>query len=667
MKSNPALPGSHAMVLYSEMTDDMESQSTSYYVRIKIFDEAGLKYANVDASYPHGAHTVEDVSARTIHPDGSIVLFSGQPADRLERNISGSSMVKAFTCPDATPGSIVEYRYKVRFHSQPVTRRMGLWAGSWSFAPLWFSPVWRFDWPVQGELFVRDARYMLRPWVLYAGNVAGTFGIRPTGSSHYRTENLPPDTTLTTEKSGTLECESRNVAPAPKEAYPPPEYEQEAHIEMSVLQGKNETKHEYWARYAGSVQSAQHWELESLKLARRIAAELVEKGDTPQAALSKLYARAQQIRNWTYEYPPGEREGDNEPIPANRTAEDVLKRGEGSASEINLVFLALARAAGFDAELLRLAPRNREAFDIERLDSGQLTTTAVWVRVGDGEVVVDPGTPFCPIGMLPWPKAGAGGFRVDKSGIAGYTTPSPVMKASGIERKANLALSPDGWLRGTVQVEFYGQEALELRLEGVGMNVQERAKTLTERFRQWLPSGSKVESVTATGWDTERGPLHAQFGVLVPPRPGAGGSVTAALTATVAGQPNSFENPERVHAVCFPYPYQELDEITITLPEGMEAGPLPPLREARMELPGEIISAPENGESTGLRRRQPGEVPVAAYQNLQENGKRSITVVRRLLVNLTDVPVAQYAKLREFFQQVHAGDSETVAVSAGTK
>ncbi len=667
MQSNPALPGSHAMVLYSEMTEDMTKRATSYYVRIKIFDQAGLKYAQVETTYPRGPYSVEDLSARTIHPDGSIAMFSGEPAVRLRRSISGSNMVEAFTCPEATPGSIIEYKYKVQLRAEPLPSRMIVWSGNASFPPLLFLTSWRFHWPVRGELFVRDARYVLRPWVPHTGRFGRSLEIRPPGDNDYRSDNLPPDTTLTTTKSGTLECEARNVAPAPEEVYPPPESESEAHFEFSLSERKKETQLEFWASYAGSVQSTEEWELESLKLARRIAEQTAAKGDTPEAALGKLYARAQQIRNRTYEYPPEEREGKNEPAPANESAEDVLKRGQGSARDINLAFLALARAAGFEAEMIWLAPRDRERFDAQRLDAGQLTSTAVWVRLGDREVVVDPGTPFCPIGMLPWPKAGARGFLVKKHIFSGYTTPGPAMSASGIERKADLTLAPDGWLRGTVQAEFYGQEALELRIEGVGMKEEERAKTVTERFRQWLPSGSRIESVSATGWDTEQGPLRAQLRVSVLPQPGAGGSLTAALTATVAGQVNPFENPERVYAVCFPYPYQELDEITIALPEGMETGPLPPPRDARMELPGEIISAPENGESTGLRRRQPGEVTVAAYQNSRKEGVRSITVARRLLVNMTDVSVAQYVKLREFFQQVHAGDAESVVVSARAK
>jgi Domain of Unknown Function with PDB structure (DUF3857) len=665
MKSNPALPGSHAMALYSETKWDLENAATFEYVRIKIFDVAGLKYAEAEAEYPSSLYSVEDLRARTIHPDGSIAEFAGAPVVRRKRNISGSHLVAAFTCPAATPGSIVEYQYAVRFHRERVRWEMREFPMAGDLAQM-ITESRFFDWPVRGELSVRHARFMLHPPAINLPGFAAIGGVRP-GYPHYRAEDLPPNATLTTDKLATLVCDERDVPPAPEEAFPSPEGERTVHIEMYFAEHKHETRREFWGRYAADQQSTEEQALRAMKLARRIAEQTAGKGGTPETALGKLYARAQQIRNRTYGFELEEHGAKSEPLLMNQTAEEALKRGEGTSDDINLAFLALARAAGFDAEMIWLAPRNRRRFDLDRFDWSQLSQSAVVVRLPDGEVVVDPGTPFCPIGLLPWPKAEAGGFRVTKGNINSIVTPGLELRASGVERKGELALSRDGWLRGTVQAEFYGQEALELRIEEAEMNEEERAKTLTERFRQWLPSGSNIESVTATGWDTEQGPLHAQFAVSVPPQTGARGEATAALTATVAGQANPFESPERSQAVCFPYPFQELDEITIALPKGMEAGPLTPLREARMELPGEIISAPENGESTGLRRRRPGEVPVAAYQNLRKEGKGSITVVRRLLVNLTDVPVAHYAKLRNFFQQVHAGDSETVAVSAGTK
>ena len=662
LKSNPALPGSHAMILYSETRKDLPKQNTFYYTRIKIFDEAGRKYAEVEAEYANELYSVEELRARTIHPDGSIVEFSGEPVQRRKRTISGGWLVAAFTCPEATPGSIVEYRYRIRFHPERMATRA-------QQLPLTTDIVQavtesRFlDWPVQGELFVRQARYTLYPGKRDIPGFATVGGLRPI-YPRYRTENLPPNTSVVTENLGTLVCEAKDVPPLPEEAFPPPQNEFNAHIELYFTEHRKETRHEFWGHYAGLEGAREEEELKSLKLAQRIWEQIAEKGDTPEAALRKLYARAQQIRNRSYLAEEEEPHGKQELVPANQTAEDVLKNGTGRAWEINMAFLSLARAAGFDAEMVWLAPRTQQRFNLDLFDSGQLSESAVWVRLRDREMVLDPGTPFCPFGMLPWPKTDAGGLRIMKSGVSAVTTAELTARDSRTERKAELQLMPDGSLRGSMRAEFYGQEALELRIAALGMSEDERAKTLAERLAKWLPVASKIEAVTAAGWDSAQDPLRAQFRVSIPARTDGRESVEATLTATAAGQRNPFANAERIHAVHLPFPYEERDDITIALPPGTRVEQLPPVRQARLRLPGQIVSPPENGESTGLRRRQPGEVDVAFYQNLREEGEHSIIVTRTLLVGITDLPVAHYGRLREFFQQVQADDGEGVVVRA---
>jgi transglutaminase-like putative cysteine protease len=660
LKSNPALPGSHAMVLYSETKWDLPKQNTFYYTRIKIFDDAGRKYADVEARYGSELFSVEDLSARTIHPDGSIVEFSGAPILRQKRALSGSSLVAAFTCPAATPGSIVEYRYRLRFQAE----RMAAPPGIFSLGGEFVQAITRsqfFDWPVQGDLFIRQARY-----TLYVGETIipgfATFGEDRPAYPRYRTANLPPNACVVHEKLGTLVCEVRDVPPLPEEAFPPPRHELNAQIEMFFTEHRAESQNEFWGRYASHQRAREEEQLSSLKLARRITEEIAEQGDTPEATLRKLYARAQQIRNRAYGPEPEGPQGKQERVLANPTAEDVLRSGEGWSWEINLAFLALARAAGFDAEMVWVAPRNRQRFNPYLFDSGQLSESAVWVWLGDTDMVLDPGTPFCSFGMLPWPKTGAGGFRITKSGPSAVTTRRLTPRDSRIERKAELQLSPDGSLGGLVQAEFYGQQAMELRIEALGMSEDERAKILTELFATRLPAMSKIEAVSAKGWNTAQDPLRAQFRVSIPARPGDGDSVEATLTATVAGQRNPFERPERVQGVSFPFPYLETDEITITMPRGTRVEQIPPNRLARLRLPVQIVSEPEYGKSTGLRRRQRGKVDVALYQNLRKQDEHSIAVARTLLVGLTDLPVEHYAKLRQFFQQVWADDAEGVVV-----
>ena len=82
-----------------------------------------LNYANVElkyASFRSGAgYTVTNIEGRTIHPDGKIIPFTGKPYEKLIERTQGyqgyKAMSKVFTMPDVEVGSILEYRYTLRY------------------------------------------------------------------------------------------------------------------------------------------------------------------------------------------------------------------------------------------------------------------------------------------------------------------------------------------------------------------------------------------------------------------------------------------------------------------------------------------------------------------------------------------------------------------------
>jgi hypothetical protein len=657
LKANPTDPGAHAMVLYSETTNDLEKNVTSHYVRIKIFDQAGERYAEVEAEYGSGLFSLEGLRARTIHPDGSIVEFSGKPASKRKRTISGTTLIAAFTLPAVTPGSIIEYIYEVRLHRVHATLHSGLHPTASDITQMVTESRY-FYWPVQGELFVRQARYSLHPRETLAPS---TTGMRP-AVPHYRATNLPPNTTLVTDKSGALTCEARDVPARPEEPFPPPLKKLSGRIEIYFNDHKPETREQFWGRYAGFLRDQESQDLESLREVRRVAEGAFLPSDPPETKLRKLYARAQQIRNLTFDPASVEKAGAEAAIPLHQAAEEVLKLNAGYSFDINMAFLALARAAGFSAEMMRLAPRNQQPFDADFFDVAQLAASAVWVHLNDKSLGLDPGTPRCPFGMLPWPKTLAGGFRLATERIVPVTTAGTLPRDSRIERKAVLQLSPGGALVGSLQADFYGQQALEMRIQALGRSEEEIMKMFVARFLEWLPGGSQIERLTAAGWDTDRDPLRVQCLVSIPVQAAADGTLAAPLTASVAGQPNPLPSPARVDAVSLPFLYQEADEIILELPPGAAVEQLPPAREASVRHPGEQISAPENGESTGLRRRQPAEVELWTYKNSRQLKGSSIAVLRTVVFGESTVSPEEYPKLWEFFQRVRTADTESVVV-----
>jgi len=152
MTSLPGYPGVSAVVLnYEEVAKD-DLHVVQRYKRIKILTEEGKQYANVELSFVRTGDsgffsgsegndkTVGEIVGRTVHPDGTIIPFTGKPYLKVLEKVQGVKVqAQVFTLPDVEVGSIIEYRYATRYNDRTAE-----------------SP----DWYIQGDLFVKSAHYV---------------------------------------------------------------------------------------------------------------------------------------------------------------------------------------------------------------------------------------------------------------------------------------------------------------------------------------------------------------------------------------------------------------------------------------------------------------------------------------------------------------------------
>src|SRR6266852_5383652 len=114
-------PGAPAVILLREETDDDMNNAHSVYERIKILTDAGREYANVELPYSRRGFTIAAISGRTVHPDGSTVEFKDKPFDQTVVKGNGLKYnVKSFTLPDVQVGSIIDFRYSLRYSDHRV-------------------------------------------------------------------------------------------------------------------------------------------------------------------------------------------------------------------------------------------------------------------------------------------------------------------------------------------------------------------------------------------------------------------------------------------------------------------------------------------------------------------------------------------------------------------
>ena len=161
MTSDPKAPGAAAVYLDYEEIDHDDKQSRNYYARIKVLTEKGKDAATVEIPYWGGELSVGSISARTIHPDGTVIPLTVKPEDLLVKKYNEVQVGretyaeqvreqrKVFTLPSVEVGSILEYSYLLHINDPYGYYR---------------SP----DWEVQKKYFVHKAHYEFAPTGFFA-------------------------------------------------------------------------------------------------------------------------------------------------------------------------------------------------------------------------------------------------------------------------------------------------------------------------------------------------------------------------------------------------------------------------------------------------------------------------------------------------------------------
>jgi hypothetical protein len=611
LTSEPKAPGAPAIILFRQVDRDDRGQTAheDVYFRIKILTEEGRKYADVEIPFWKSQGDVVNIHARTIKSDGSIVSFAGKPFDKEIVKARGVKyMAKTFTLPDVQVGGIIEYYYTTDFSEKFV-----------------------FDshWILSNELFTKNAKFSLKPYTSdYAQwNVRWTW------------KNLPPGTAQPAEAPNhVINLEVRDVPAFHTEDYMPPENELKARVDFIYSEDFLEKDPDkYWKKLGKKRNDLLESFVGKRKAMEQAVAEIVSPGDSPEVKLQKIYARVQQLRNTSYEVEKSEQEQKREKEKDPGNVEMVWKKQYANGGELTWLFLALARAAGFEAYGMWVSDRENYFFTPQTMEGRRLDANVVVVKVSGKDVFFDPGAAFTPFGMLPWVETGVNGLRLDKDGGSWLQTMLPASTESGVQRKADLKLSDTGDLEGKLTVTFTGLEASHRRVEERLTDDAERKKFLEDEVKQSIPAACEVELTNKPDWKSSTPPLVAEFTLKVPGWVSGAGR-RALLPVGLFGAPEKhlFDHSDRVQPIYFEYPFQRLDDINIDLPLGWQISTLP---------------APQ---------KQDGHIVI--YTMTAENNKGTLHLSRALNVDILLLEQKYYPALRNFFQVVRTSDEQQVVL-----
>jgi hypothetical protein len=597
IKDVPGDPGAPAIQLYYGLTRDDPAQFEYIYRRIKVLTEKGKghEYADVEIELGSNLH-LADLKARTIHPDGKMIDFDGRIFDKTIVKTRGFKIsAKAFSFSDVTVGSILEYRYRLT------------WKGNIFFYSIW---------PLQHKLYTSKEEFRFRAYRVI-GRIAYTY-----------LNQLNDDAPQLRGDYWQLNLEK--VPGMVEEEYAPPDDEYRPLVFFYYGGNEIASPESFWREVARFTTQNSEKFIGNSKEVQALAAETIAGETGPEKKLRKLYARAQQIRNLSFERSRTEEEMKKEGLKLPENAADVIKRQYGTRLEINRLFVALARAAGFEAVLMRVADREDFTFNKSILFPQQLATEIAAVELNGKMIFLDPGTRFCPYGLLRWMHTAVTALRLGKDGGGFVDIPAPLPSDSFVKRTAELSIDETGKLAGELTLEFMGDSALEHRLDALDADEAGRKKPLEDEVLALLPPGSTVKLKDSQGWTDEDKPLVARFSLEVPSYAAITGKRVVVPVFPFQNKNKIFVDGNRRVPIVFPFSVAETDLITIMLPHGYN------------------LEHPPHERKTALYD--------ARYEIRNSLAGNQLTVKRSLGLNGIRFGAGRFMDMKEFFDVVQAGD-----------
>jgi hypothetical protein len=574
------------------------------FVRIKVYNDRGVA-TNALVEIPFSRKTkIKEIAARTLLPDGTILPVA--PKDFFDRAVvkAGSlrENLKSFAPPGLRPGAVIEYRYEVKqseyvypfifeFHNKQPTRRS----------------VFKFN--------SADRRgYGMTPQILNCRDLKQTF---ITDFSVYTLENIPA---------------------AKTEPFQPPVINREP-----VLIFLSRYSHARWSFETNEklFKDIEH-QTKPTRLVTATLDSIVSADDTADQKLRKIYDFSRtKILNQSIETT---RLTDAQWAHENDNATDTLKAGHGTRDDINDVFAALVRAAGFKVTAALCNDREFYFLGFDRAENRIPRAPYIFthrvIAVLDEEKkyrFFDPGSAYLPFEELAWQNSETALFVAKKDRPEFLFLYPPAATTSVRKRVAVLSLDQDGTLNGTVKIDYSGlwQSSVKQELDDAG----EEARRLYVK-NEIVPhiDDAEISDIHVNNADRADLPLTVSCHLRIPHyAEQTGARLFFQPLVFLKNAPPSFPETERRHSVHFRFPCAEDDLLTIMLPADykIEAG----------SSPGSL-SFDKLGKYIGAILLNPKN--------------RTLTLRRAFIRPVVNVPVKDYPELKSMFDQVHTRDTHVV-------
>jgi len=581
-------------------------------LRTKVLNVRGAEAAGrVELAHPRDV-SIEDIAARTVRPDGSVVeLSDDQIFDRTLVKSSRTRLeVKAFAFPAVTPGCILDYRW--------TEIRYGDDAG---YVYLEF----------QRDQPVREIDLRVKPLPLAGSG----FNFK------MRTFNMPTPS-FVDDGDGFHYAVLPPVPARREEPYMPPRLQSAPWSMLYYVYGDDPSPDELWKRHAASVLGPRKSAMASDGTVKAMATAIVSGSGSPAQSADRLDDWCRTNIDDLSDDRLFLSDTDRRKQPDNKRPADTLKRRRGEPLDLVYLFIAMCRSVGIGARLAVAADRSEVYFDASLGLPQLLKFYCAAIPWEGGWRFYDPSERWLDPGMLAWFMEGEDALVLDPEKPEFARTPLDPPESTVVARSARIRLASDGSAEGAIRSEYRGHQGSEMHERYDELAPDARVAL----YRKDLPANMKTfefDSVLIEGADDPLQAIVERAAVQIPAyaQP-IGDRLLVPLSFFEWNAEPVFSTSTRRLPVFFPYAWSFVDTVRVEIPQDYEVESIP--------------------------KSEPGiEKGVARYKShvLVSVDGRVVLFIRRFSFGLDGVisfPVEQYPSLKGLFDRIARLDEATLSL-----
>ncbi len=452
------------------------SSRTVTRMTVKVFNERGREAeGEVRLPYEQGRQTITVVFARTIRPDGSVVVV--KPEDIHDQgydegdNSYTDARVKAFSMPALEPGAIVDYQY-ITEEKAPYIE--GQFWTQWYFANL--DPV------KHSRLTITLPKAMKLREDLDNTSIKG------------RKEELPDG------QSVRYTWEMKDIDPLELEPMMPDPSRYLPQLHVSTLPSWQSVADLYWTLSKDRMVANEE--------IKRITADLIKGKNSPEEkAKAIFYYVEEKTRYVAKELGIGA----IQPRPAALTCENKY----GDCKDMTTLLVAMLGEAGIKAHPVLLKAGSKAPIREDLPGLNAFNHAICLAEIGGKKFWLDATAQICPWGEIPGADRGCDAFVIRDGKGQFETIPHFTPEENQQSLSAKLDLNPDGSAKGKITITGTGDVNMALRGTLIYLP-PDKIKPVVERIAQGLAANARVTDYRLSDFRDKDKPVTIEMDVTFP-------------------------------------------------------------------------------------------------------------------------------------------------------